>query len=316
LTPNARILTAPVASDSIYAQADYLELLALKAADRNSSFQDLVAVIRQGGSIEALDESSTPDRGSEFSQQLADSVMSELDARSRSCGEQYPFDVSDQYIQLKGEEWASSSYIFQLLLTRFGVAAGPRGLKAATIFEELAVHVTAEYLGGSSSDEVKSYHFGFPRRLTPSGFEAALNDLCLQLGEGAGAKTRPSLRNQKDAKLDLVVWRSFPDKRIGKLIVFGQCAAGDRYDGKETELVPHRFHHMYMRTPLVLEPLLFFFLPRCFDEEEWERLVLAKLVLFDRCRISTLSDRINVKPELNGRIARWNKHVLAGKVRG
>jgi len=83
-----------------------------------------------------------------------------------------------------------------LLLSYFGVAAGPRGLRGATHFEELSAVAAQNYLGGAEGG-AKAYHFGFPRRLHLKGFVDALDDLCLQLGEGDGA-TRPPAAQRKN----------------------------------------------------------------------------------------------------------------------
>jgi hypothetical protein len=303
-------LRDPVASDGPKEHADWLELLALHSSDGNSSYQDLVASLRRAGTVDAVSERRQPDQGSEISQQLADSAFAELDTRSRSCGDQYPFVVADQHIQLRNTELSAGPYAFMLMLKAFGVKAGPRTVRGATNFEELAAIAASNYLGGEDAG-AKRYHFGFPRRVTPGGFRAALDDLCHVLGEGGGSRSRPSRRHQKDAKLDLVAWRPFEDQRIGKLIAFGQCAAGDGYDAKATELVPQQFCRLWMREPPMVQPLVFFFVPRCVDDEEWETIhAIGNTLLFDRCRITGLLMEISVPVDLISRTAKWCRYVI------
>src|SRR5207249_864771 len=128
-----------------------------------------------------------------------------------------------QYIELRKEQ-EESVYLFLLLLSKFGKDAGPSGIDAACLFEKVCIEAARSYFGGLKLG-VEGYHFGAPRRSTPKKFADALNEMCTRMGEGVGCRLdRPRVNVQKDAKLDLVVWRHFPDNRAGKLIGFGQCA--------------------------------------------------------------------------------------------
>jgi hypothetical protein len=298
----------PVVSDPAELHADWLELYALTVADGSSSYEDLVGVLRRNGSVDGVDDRAVPDRGSEITQSVADAAFAELDTRARACGDGYPFSITDQSISVRSDV-KSSPYLFCLLLSHAGVKAGPRNIKAATHFEELCARAAEEYLGGDAVG-VGSYHFGFPRRIGPSGFADALDELCARLGEGSGTKQHPRLRHQKDAKLDVVAWRAFPDTRRGKLVAFGQCAAGDEFDIKATELVSRRFTVMWMKDPLLLDPLRFFFVPRCLEDYEWEATTLADVILFDRCRITSMLEHRPLPSDLAKRTTNWCQFVL------
>lgn len=305
-------LTAPIASDGSEAHADWLEVLALSAPDGDSSFQDLVSEVRRAGTLDAFSDQDGLDTGSEKSQVLASDAFARLDLRAKACGDSYPFVIDDQTVTVKdADEAKRSPYSFMLLLRMFGVCAGPRGIKGATHFEELCERAASQYLGGHALG-VESYHFGFPRRTSPSGFRAALDELCRRLGEGGGARDTPARRNQKDAKLDLVAWRPFPDLRAGKLIAFGQCAAGDNWDGKVTELSPRSFIYQWTNTRIFgFEPLVFFFVPRCLDDAEWESVSSqGDTIPFDRCRISLLLSEAGLSGDLEARTRRWVQAVL------
>ena len=77
---------SPLASGDSTTQADWLELKALASLDGNSSFQDLVAELRRGGSTDAIQDSmdALVDTRGETSERLADAVFSELEERARS----------------------------------------------------------------------------------------------------------------------------------------------------------------------------------------------------------------------------------------
>jgi hypothetical protein len=144
-----------------------------------------------------------------------------------------------------------------------------------------------------------------------------LNELLRRLGDGGEVRTRPSIRWRKDGKLDLVAWRHFPDHRRGKIIAFGQCAAGADYQDKITELIPRRFQHLWMTKEIAPDPLNFFFIPRCVDEEGLEDVISAQAILFDRCRIAALLEGSDAEltPELHERTVIWNRFTLS-KIRG
>lgn len=305
------VLTSPVASDGAEDHADWLELLALTAADQDSSYQDLVAELRRAGTLDALTDRDAEDSGSELSQQLADDAFAQLDIRAKSCGTGYPFEIDAQVVRTRVPNPAESPYVFMLLLKSFGVGKHPRGVSSATVFEELATAASDRYLGGPESGS-KSYHFGFPRRTTPAGFRDALDELCKELNEGGGAKSRPSRRNQKDAKLDLVAWKPFLDRRNGKIIVFGQCAAGDNWDTKASELSPMQFTGMWMNASrLAFTPIVFFFLPRCIDDEEFDSIsMIGNTVPFDRCRIASMLSDATITHDVVTRMAKCSKYVL------
>jgi hypothetical protein len=306
------LIADPVASAGAIAHADWLELTALEAADRGSSYQDLVAAITRSGSIDGVPGSSvTADRGSQLTQQVADTALSEIRQRNVACAGAYPFELGDQGIELKSKTSDNGAYVFMLLLREFGVRGGPRKVKGASHFEELSAEAGRRYLGGDAND-AESYHFGFPRRTNASNFVDALNEMCARIGDGGGANGRPPASFAKDGKLDLAVWRHFPDKRPGKLIAFGQCAAGQKYDDKITELIPRRFIYLWISRQIVPDPLNFFFIPGCVSDEGLTEVISSQTILFDRCRISALLEggSSTLDGELRDRTAIWTNFML------
>ena len=312
-------LIAPSASDGPETHADWLELRTLQAADRNSSIQDLVQVIRRTGTIETIapdDEAEDPqDRGSEKIQMVAEDAFVEIEDRYEACGGKrgtYPFQLHPQYIALRADP-KKSIYLFLLLLSRFGKDVGPSGLDGARLFEQVCVHAAATYFGGSERG-VESYHFGAPRRITPRGFVDALNKMCERLGEGQGCRSdRLTLRDQKDAKLDLTVWRPFLDHRPGKLIGFGQCATGNDWTDKLTHLQPETFCSMWMLDNPAVTPVRLFFVPFRIEQRRWMDVARQGGIVFDRCRIANHAD--GIRSELRRELRKWTIQVLREQVR-
>ena len=232
------------------------------------------------------------DGGGELSQGVADSAWAEIERRFRACGGDggsYPFDVTSGAITRKGG-WRSSAYIFQLLLSKLGRDAGPPHTYGERIFEHLSSHAGLLYFGGPTNS-ASCFRFGFPRP-DRTGFLNALTCLCKQLRAGSVNRAAALINQQQDSHLDVVVWRSFADQRESQLIGFGQCATGMNWQGKLTELQPANFANEWLSERLYPEPVRMFFLPQCIESRRWNHVTLQAGLLFDRCRISSLTGQL------------------------
>lgn len=304
-------LVAPPASGSAESHADWLELKALQDTDQNSSLQDLVQELRRSGSIEEIGGVATDevtDRGSEKSQLVAEAALDELGDRESACGSPtsaYSFSVRSQSIQAD-PDYQQSVYAFLLLLSKYGKDAGPKNIEAVDTFNRLSAHAAREYIGGASVAE--HYIFDFPRKYTPAGFRKALDDLCNRMGEGVGCKIRPNLRDQKDSKLDVAVWREFSDGRRGKLIGFGQCATGNDWHKKLSDLQPYKFTAKWMYDQIMPPPIQMFFTPFRVEWRVWATHTIDAGIIFDRCRMTALT--VGIDQKLRRTCERWTKYVI------
>jgi len=256
--------------------ADWLEMRALLAADRNASRSDLRRALVQTGVL-----GDTSDASSELDDEvLAADAFAELRDRAASCGTGYPFSVDNGLIQAPDDFSPYWAYTFCLLLSLRGANRGEPGKKPAGMFEEVAEAAASSYVRG------RSLKFGFPRRVLPTSFKEALDLVCAELREGQGARGRPSSRNAKDARLDIVAWRPFPDGRPAQLILFGQCAAGANWQSKLTELQPRTFIDLYWKEAPAVDPVRAFFTPFRLKDHNWFETAKSAGIVFDRCRIA------------------------------
>lgn len=303
----------PDATASPEKHADFLELSVLRSVKKSASIQEFIQDLRIGNSTEAITDSAdnndwaSDDDGVEA---IAQSAFDELDERRRNFGEQaddYPFEITSNAVNLKkgGEE---SLYVFLALLSWFGKDAGPKGMEPEKLFEEVCAKAAERYLGGPSN-RVKSFLFGFPRRTQPKGFAEAIDALCKALGEGSAHRNRPLLPDQKDAKLDIVAWVEFWDARQGKLITFGQCATGRRWEEKISELAsPDKWCEHWMVDTPTISPIRSFFVPHRIEQIQWSYACRFGGVLFDRCRIASLASKAEEK--LKKTWIGWSAHIL------
>jgi hypothetical protein len=310
-----KTLGAPVATDDPTDQADFLELSCFRTADGNVSTEDLIRQLRRSGSTDAVRRpeimGSVHDVGSEVSAAIAEDAYAELESRAEACGGDrgsYPFELFDTVLQLKPEAVASP-YVFLLLLSQYGIAAGPRGLYGERVFEDLCREAARGYMGGAAPG-AQAVHFGFPRRLLPRNFPDALDELCKLTGDMIANGDAPRRRDQKDAKLDIVAWRDFPDRRDGKLIGFGQCAAGKTdWRSKATELQVSSFAKRWLRQQPSVDPIRLFFVPLRLSPDVHRDLCLDGGIVFDRCRIAHFCNTLR-DPQLLKDCERWSKHVI------
>lgn len=315
-------LPPPRLDDPPEEMADWAECWSLINKDGNTSFSELLSIMKIGGSadsyikpeefeyadVEGADAGQEETEAVALYESAAEAAFTEISDRVYACGEMnYPFKVSSDGISVQ-ENGENSVYAFLLLLSKYGPDAGPRKNEGAKLFEDICAHVIKSFLGGKESF-ADAEVFGFPRRVSHTGFATALNNLCQRLAEGEGSKNRPTTRDQKDAKLDVVGWKSFRDKRKGRLIIFGQCGTGDNWRNKRTELIrPEDWCTYWMKDRLAVWPVRAFFVPHRLGERDWFETCVHGGLLFDRCRIASYGSELSKSSE--DEIVKWSKHVM------
>lgn len=238
------------------------------------------------------------------------SAFLETEFRSRACGDQnYPFIVEANNL-LRKDTWANTTYSFLLILSRLGPYAARHEETGAKLFEELCAHAARCYLGWPH-DHVDSYVFGFPRRLGPSSFIEGVEDLCRnRIKEGCADRNFPNARTKKDAALDVVAWRDFPDRERSKLIIFGQCATGNNWWEKRNDLQPQSWCGKWLLKHPAVPPLKAFFVPHRVPSERWPELSFDSGIVFDRCRLAYLSNPSLPEP-LRKQLREWSTQAIA-----
>jgi hypothetical protein len=283
-----KTVVLPNIGDPPEVQADWLEWAALTKSPSFVSWTSYQSDLKQAGSVDALEVPEEQEEDDRF-EDILNEVGHELSLRNTACGGKtgfYPYETTHDGIAYR-RNGSDLTYRFLLLLSLLGKDAGPNGSYPERLFEELCSLALHEYLGGATAGLDRAV-FGFPRRVLPKHFPNALDELCRKLGEGNGSSGRKPESNQKDAKLDLVAWRTFPDGRRGKLIGFGQCATGDDWADKALELQPKKWCGLWMRDSAGVDPFPSLFIPHRPDEDRWLTAAHYGGVLFDRCRIAWL----------------------------
>ncbi len=286
--------------------------MALSAPDGTASLQDLISQLRRDGSTDAVFESQEAlvDAHGEITEQIAESVFYEIQDRANAAGPGYPFIVTEQSIRhQQPTEDCVWTYEFLLLLSVFGVDAGKSSrTRPERDFEDISIAATEQFFGCNQHDG--SYLFAFPRRTGPRGFTAAVDALCRTIGEGGGASGLPVARDQKDGRLDVVVWHGFPDDKPGRMIAFGQCAAGKDWKSKVGDLPDTgKWCQVWMTSPPAEDPVRMLFVPHRLNRGEWTTQAIFAGIVFERCRISYFAPC--VPSAVATRVKRWMTKVRA-----
>jgi hypothetical protein len=261
--------------------ADWLELTALASKEHAASFGSLERMLKRAGIYEKPDGRNI-EQDARVEKACAD-VELEIRRRVKAAAAAYPFTMDSNRLLLRGAAADYPAYVFCLCLSWFGWT--PRkGTKTfpRRMFEDLATHAAASYVGG------RALRFGSPRTSLPTKFLAALETVCLQMGEGQ-LKAGLQAKNAKDDTLDIVAWREFPDERIGKLLMMGQCASGRNYASKKTELNPYTFFSDWLSDHPASPITKAFFIPHHIRPDKWQHYVRSSGIVFDRSRIAHYS---------------------------
>lgn len=346
-------VNSPLPTDSRSRLADWLEVMSMATARGVATRSDVLGLYDllgdDGHSVEQ-DEETGEKLETEILEDAralaADSVLEELEYRLRILGDYYPF-----RIETRGQNWriihemqpidpetipARTCYTFCLLTSAIrdrcigGTGIGPIERALANHFQAIASEAAAGLLGG----EVVS--FGWPR---PSGtaFLPALHDVARRLRSGTALNERPLWSNgrDKDAGIDVIAWRDFPDARPGKIVLLGQVASGNNWTEKSVKSDTHHFFSWFSKRPTEhFIPAIFIPFPQhhgcvgrdnaAFEDvahaEAWLREQEFGLVI-DRLRIvGTAAKRLTstpdaAEPETLVAVRSWNTDAL-GIARG
>jgi len=263
------MLPLPTDSSDPIALADWLELSAIKAADKNISANDLKKALSLV--LENNDD-------------LVQQAMLELEYRVTAAADAYPFEIEKSSLIRAKANWKECvAYLFCLCLSYFRWKIAKNApINPWYLFEELSLIAATQYCGG------KVFRLGtrWASKQNNISFGNAVSQLAVVLGEGQGFKPTKELKPQDDS-VDLVAWFDMPDGQPGKMVIFAQCASGANWPRKVTELQPETFWKQWFMEAQISPLLRSFFTPyRIPLGEQWIYQVRKAGILFDRCRIA------------------------------
>ena len=204
--------------------ADWLEAQTVYSRRGFAHKDDIVdAALGSGDLIEDEDQgdhglaSPTHDR-SLAAQRLADNTSMEIERRIELCGELYPFSFSrGRLVWRERDKWADPYIVCLLVSDRDQYKPGD---DAGKVFEHLTTLAVGAFLDGDA------IRFGAPRDTMPSPITEAVAELAALTASQAksGWELRP---RDQDIGLDVVGWKTFPDRHNNGLQIYAQCATGE-----------------------------------------------------------------------------------------
>ena len=164
-----------------------------------------------------------------------------IEQRETLLGTRYPFRLSANSLEYHHSE--TRVYEFCLLASTTTERDNP---DLARIFEHLATLLSRRYLG----PEGRAEHIGWPRENRPRFREGANRIHQHSSGEWVwgpepGLPDDPLPRDVKDEGLDFAAWIHHLDDRPGHIFLLGQCACGDNWPNKLTELSIERLRRWF-----------------------------------------------------------------------
>lgn len=237
-------------------------------------------------------------------------ALSEIEDRWIYSGEKYPFETLTDSLKIRDDINSNilDIYKFLLLATRENMRNGriADGIDGTALFEKLCAIVLKNYFGGNCV----SFVFGTGQDNDVS-FRIKAQDFFDKLNEGKLEFRVPDGDNnqQKDGKLDIVVFIPFADDKKGQFIAFGQCKTGTTWRSAISQLNPEVFCKTYCSPTPGFTPICVFMVAESFTEN-WELYQRSSNgILFDRSRIMNyLPDQIDA--ELLSNIKQWNMSVI------
>jgi hypothetical protein len=234
-------------------------------------------------------------------------AIAEIECRQKMLGDYYPF-------RLKGAGIAytpstTGIYEFCLAASLANDALSKKELnKLTTLFELVATQVVRAYLG----DDAEAIRTGWPSHdpeQRPVRFKQMFGIVAKRTGEWRWDPSHPNPndphpRQVKDEGVDFVVWKPMPDQRPGKLFVLGQCACGNDWDNKCSELNAKRLERWF-RPATVTEFQRAFVLPRTISATPvFQQFGNYAGLIFDRARMVAIAEKNAVE------FSHWKAQLL------
>lgn len=214
----------------------------------------------------------------------------------------YPFQrVENSLVYIAGENRLP---IYELLLGISQAQSLTVGhhVKLPRIFEEVSKLAAMGFLGGNAD----GFHTGWPRPANVTRFKDLVEKLREATGRigsewqwlpGDDLPNDPLPQLIKDAGLDVVAWRNWPDRRGAMLYLLGQCACGGDWLTKDKDLHLDTLWRWF-RPPFVL-PVRGFFTPHHATTSMLLDLSPTAGLVFDRIRIVQCLQSEHLAPHIS-----------------
>jgi len=211
------------------------------------------------------------------------SALEIIRKRQNLLGDLYPFKI-DEISLKKLPNLINYIYIPLLFLSRQENVLPWQEQYPKTIdvdiFEQITVLACKRFLG----DQSNSVIFGWPSKLgRPKEFPAAIEWIANLMHVQPGVAYRPPRR--KDGGVDVIAWRSFPDRKSGFPILLVQCTL-QRDCLLKARDIDLRLWLRWLQ--LDLDPIIVLAIPKTILRVQTWNEISINAILFDRLRLTTI----------------------------
>lgn len=203
---------------------------------------------------------------------------------------QRPFKIDSISVETCADFSTKIPYMTCLLMSLLGVTRS----KTAKLFERMTAVAVKKYLRG------EAVVFGWPVK---TGGRSSIRDRVIELTGRLNERFVESPRAKyKDRGVDVVGWKPFEEQRSSQIVVLLQCAAGQDWRSKTTEL-PIGSWEQYIRW--ACNPITAFAVPCIISDALWHDVSREAGILFDRVRITNLLSNETLDKSLEKELAQW-----------
>ena len=238
-------------------------------------------------------------------------ILQQFHHRSNAMGARYPIVRAGLGFRARGPWQDHLCYSFLLFVSlnqsygELNYRTGAR--EPAILFEILTARALELFFSGTA------IRIGAPRLApVPGGFPAALAYLAAAIREPVRGDGGLERHGGGDDGLDIWLTKGFQDERTSSVFVVAQCAIGEDWYAKRSELdLALWYRHIDWFTP----PLKAFAVPFQINQDSWRETATRGGLILDRPRIAQSVQPPHLPRPIVTRIRNWTRQRIARTVR-
>lgn len=238
-------------------------------------------------------------------------ILQQFRHRSRAIGARYPIERAGSGFRARGawDDYLCYSFLLFVSLNQsYGELNYRTGAREpAILFEVLTARAMELFIGG------KAIRIGAPRLPpVPPGFPAAVAHLADVIKEPVRGDGGLERHGSGDDGLDIWLMKDFQDERTSSVFVVAQCAIGEDWGGKRSELdLALWYRHIDWFTP----PLKAFAVPFQISQDSWRETATRGGLILDRPRIAQAIEVAHLPRPIVTRVRNWTQQRIRRTVR-
>jgi hypothetical protein len=230
-------------------------------------------------------------------------ILQQVRARSRAIGHGYPIERHGLGFRARGTWDGYLCYSFLLFVSlnqsygELNFRSGAR--EPALLFEVLTARALELFMGG------QAIRIGAPRVApVPGAFPAALIYLANAIREPSRGDGGLEHQTSGDDGLDIWLVKRFKDDRASSIFVVAQCAIGEDWAAKRSEL---DLDLWYRHIDWFTRPLKAFAVPFQISQESWRETAARGGLILDRPRIAQTIRATHLPAQIVTRMRAWTR---------